>query len=269
MIKQPSDYYKTIQDALLEEINAVRQDPKSYIPILEEHKRLFQNNVLVRQNQPPIQTYEGPAAFDDAIEFLNEQEAVPALNYSEDLTKAALDLCDDLGPKGLVSHEDSNGNYVSERIEKYTEWDTACFECIDLGGRSAEEVVINLIVDDGVKNRVNRYNLFSQKYKHLGIGTGYHKGYGIFTVLVFVGGIREKGSLYYDYDNYKYPYPETEEKRKIVNDYQINDPDAPNNAVGLRILKDKKEFKGKKVIVTKKCYKLDDGTEHIVEVEEF
>ena len=269
MLKQSFAYYKAIQDAIFNEINLVRGDPKSYIPILEAHKQLFHNNILVRHNQPPIQTYEGAAAFDDAIEFLKTQEAVPALDYSEHLTEAALDLSNDLGPKGLVSHEDSNGNYVSERIEKYTEWDTACFECIDLGGRSAQEVVINLIVDDGVENRVNRYNLFSKYYKYLGVGTGYHKVYGIFSVLVFVGGVRDKGSLYYDYDNYKYPYPETEEKRKIVNDYQIDDPDAPNNAVALRILKDKKEFKGKKVIVTKKCYKLDDGTEHIVEVEEF
>ena len=57
--------------------------------------------------------------------------------------------------------------------------------------------------------------------------------------------------------------------KEIVNDYQINDPDAPDDTVSVRIVKKQKEFKGKKVMVVKKFYKLKDGSEHVVEVEEF
>ena len=260
--------YKNLQELIFFEINKVRNDPKSYIPILEAEKELFKNDILYRENQPPIQTYEGVAAFDEAIQCLNEQCSVAPLKLDEKLTMAATDLVNDIGPKGLVSHEDSNGNFVSERIEKYTEWDTSCFECVDLGGRTAQEVLVNMLVDDGVRQREHRNNLFSMNYAFVGVGSGYHKEYGVFSVIVFVGGLRDKGTLFYDYNNYKYNYPE-DKNRKINNDYQIDDPDAPDNAVGLKILKEKKEYNGKKVIVTKKCYKLDNGTEHIVEIEEF
>ena len=35
------------------------------------------------------------------------------------------DHAKDLGSKGLSSHEGSDGNGLSERIEKYVEWDGA------------------------------------------------------------------------------------------------------------------------------------------------
>ena len=200
--------YKNLQELIFFEINKVRNDPKSYIPILEAQKELFKNDILYRDNQLPIQTYEGVAAFDEAIKFLEEQNAVTNLKLDEHPTKAATDLVNDIGPKGLISHEDSNGNFVSERIEKYTEWDKSCFECIDLGGRTAQEVLVNMLVDDGVRQREHRNNLFSTNYAFVGVGSGYHKEYGLFSVIVFVGGIREKGTLFYDYNNYKYNYPE-------------------------------------------------------------
>ena len=53
------------------------------------------------------------------------------------------------------------------------------------------------------------------------------------------------------------------------NPYLINDPDAPDQTKGLRIVKCKKNLGNKKIIVTKKFYKLDNGTEYVVELEEY
>ena len=53
------------------------------------------------------------------------------------------------------------------------------------------------------------------------------------------------------------------------NPYLIKDPDAPENTIGLRVVKAKKFLGNRKIIVTKKFYKLNDGTQHVVELEEF
>ena len=92
------------------------------------------------------------------------------------------------------------------------------------------------------------------------------------SVLILAGKLRDKGSLYFNKKNLKYnPKNEgnVERKKNIKNDYQINDPDAPDNTIGLRIVKTQKELNGKKIMVTKKFYTLNDGTEHVVELEEF
>jgi uncharacterized protein YkwD len=259
-----------IQSKLLTELNNLRSDPQSYISILENDKTYFNNNILYRPNQQPIQTYEGISIYDEAISFLNSQSALNnKLQQSSHLNKAAKDLVNCIGPRGLVTHEDSDGNFVSERVDKYTEWSEYCSECIVLGARNAQDVVVDLIIDDGVQGREHRNSLFDERAKFVGVSSGYHKEYGIVTVVVFTGMLREKGTVYFDYSNYKYQYPESNKKKKIVNEYQVDDKDAPDNAISVTIEKSKKEYNGKTIIVTKKKYKLDNGSEHIVEVEEF
>ena len=86
----------------------------------------------------------------------------------------------------------------------------------------------------------------------------------------FCWGIRLKGTLFYQLgaeyelrdDDYDYGINEE-------NAFLIHDPDAWENAIGLRLVKARKNIGNKKIIVTKKFYKLDDGTEHVVKFEEF
>ena len=56
----------------------------------------------------------------------------------------------------MTGHEGSDGKNISERIEKYCQWDGAIAENLDFGFKSAENIMINLLVDDGVKARYQR-----------------------------------------------------------------------------------------------------------------
>jgi len=42
---------------------------------------------------------------------------------------------------------------------------------------TANQSILNLIIDDGVPNRGHRVNLLNPKWTHVGVGQGYHKGY--------------------------------------------------------------------------------------------
>jgi len=264
--------FNLIQTMLYKELNKLRQNPKSYIPLIEaEMKTLKKNNVLKKKDSSlQIQTLEGKAAYEDAIAFLQEQKEVNPLTKEIKLSYAAQDLVIDIGERGVVSHQDKDGNYMSERIEKYCEWDYCANEVIEVSSKSATDILISLLVDDGIRDKLNRRALFQNVYNYVGISCGPHTEYEIVTVLVFAGGIRPKGTLFYQLgseyelrdDDYDYGINEE-------NPFLIHDPDARENATGLRVVKARKNIGNKNIIVTKKFYKLDDGTEHVVELEEF
>jgi len=264
--------FNLIQTMLYKELNKLRQNPKSYIPLIEaEMKTLKKNNVLKKKDSSlQIQTLEGKAAYEDAIAFLQEQKEVNPLTKEIKLSYAAQDLVTDIGERGVVSHQDKDGNYMSERIEKYCEWDYCANEVIEVSSKSATDILISLLVDDGIRDKLNRRALFQNVYNYVGISCGPHTEYEIVTVLVFAGGIRPKGTLFYQLGSeYELRDDDFDYGINEENPFLIHDPDARENATGLRVVKARKNIGNKNIIVTKKFYKLDDGTEHVVELEEF
>ena len=261
-----------IQRDLFIELNNLRKNPKSYIPLIElEIKSLKKNNILKkRDSNLQIQTVEGKDAYIEAINFLQNQEGVPPVKEESRLNSAALDLVKDIGTRGVVSHQDQYGQYVSERIEKYCEWDYSASEVIEVSSKNPQDILISLIVDDGLKNRPDRMTLFNPAYNFVGISCGMHSEYEIVTVIVFTGSIRQKGTLFYQLgSNFELRNQYDDYEANYENPYLINDPDAPDKSTGLRIVKCKKNLGNKKIIVTKKFYTLDNGNEYVVELEEF
>jgi len=270
--------FQELSQSILTELNKVRLNPESYIPIIENQKNLFKDNILIRPNDTAIETHEGVAAYEEAIIFLMSQSAVNPLELDERISSAATEHVKDIGPRGIVSHEGTLGKSLSDRIEAFCEWDTACGETIEIGGKSGEEIIVSLLVNDGVADRGDRINLFKTEFKFIGIACGYHKEYGTITVLNFCGGVRDKDTPFYNYENFKYEYPlnldsktveEGSKKVKVKNSFQLNDPDAPDGTVSVKIMKSTKLYNGKKVTITKKFYTLNNGQTHVVEVEEF
>ena len=124
------DYQQLALDVFNEQ-NRVRTNPDSYIEKLERATKFFKDKIFRHPAELPIETYEGVQGILEAIEFLKKQKPVEALQYSGELSQACKDHAKDIGSKGLSSHEGSDGNGLSERIEKYIEWDGAVAENLD------------------------------------------------------------------------------------------------------------------------------------------
>jgi uncharacterized protein YkwD len=264
--------YNAIQVSLYKELNKLRKDPRSYIPLIQQEMNTIKKNNVLRKKDSnlQIQTLEGRAAYEDAILFLEQQEPVQPLTKEIRLSYAAADLVKDIGERGVVTHQDKDGLFVSERIEKYCEWDFCANEVIEVSSKNAQDILVSLLVDDGIRDRLDRRALFQHIYNYVGIACGPHSEYEIVTVMVFAGGIRQKGTLFYQLgSDYELRDFDTQYRNNEKNAYLINDPDAPDNTTGLRVVRTKKYLGNRKIIVTKKFYKLDDGTEHVVELEEF
>lgn len=264
--------YEVLANQIINEHNKVRTDPKSYIDKLNTCLKLFKGDILYRPGEDPVQTFEGKSAFEEAIVFLERQQPIPELSAHSGLSTACLDHTNDIGPKGLATHESSNGNNVSDRIEKYSEWDGACCESIEFGSKLAEDIIINFIVDDGISERLQRKNLFNPELKFIGVGVGPHKEYGHVTVVNYVSGVRAIGEPAPEVKTFIQDYCKKIEDRKNSgkpkNAFQEDDPDAPDNTVSVKIVKTNKVIKGKAKKITRKIYSLSDNTQHIVEIED-
>lgn len=274
------DYeFTDLRQGILAELNRLRASPNSYIQILEEEMQYFNDLTLQRPGYPKLETYEGAEGYRQAVEFLRKQKPVNTLTFDDDLALSANDHLEDIGEKGLYTHEGSDGRTVSERIEKYIEWEVACCELIDVAFKRPQDVLISLLVDDGVKEKPHRVHLFREEFTHIGIAVGEHKEYDVVCVMDLVGGKREKGKPYFDPKTYKYEYPKdvnmgfkqkesTKDPKKIKTSFQLQDEDAPDNTVNIKTSKNVKLWEGRKHKVTKKYYTLSDGTNYVVEVEE-
>ena len=208
--------YNSIKISLYEELNILRQDPRSYIPLIEQQMRTIKkNNILIKKDSNlRIQMSEGIPAYEEAINFLEQQVPVSPLNKEVKLGFAAQDLVKDIGERGVVTHKDNKGQFTSERIEKYCEWDFCANEVIEVSSKNPKDILISLLVDDGIQNRADRKALFQDTYNYVGIACGPHCEYEIVTVFVFAGGIRQKGTLFYhikdEYDLRNYDYENNE-----------------------------------------------------------
>ena len=69
-----------------------------------------------------IETDEGPDAYLEAIEFLKEQDPVPPLKWSQELSYAAQDHVNDVGPVGSMSSIGSGKFTQNDNILYFVRW---------------------------------------------------------------------------------------------------------------------------------------------------
>jgi len=248
--------------------NEIRLNPKILIQKLKDSLKQFKDNIYHKPDEDPIQTYEGVEAVIDAIEFLKNQNPVQELTLNKDISQACKDHINDIGPRGLTTHEGSNESNIGDRLEKYCEWDGAIAENLDFGFKKAENILLNMIIDDGVKERYQRLNIFNPEFNYVGIAVGGHKDYGICVCIGYCKGVRPLGTEPNDMSDYIKEYiKNTMYKKSNKNAFQEDDPDAPDNTISLKIEKKNKLIEGKMKKVTKKIYTLDSGAQHIIEFE--
>ncbi|KAI9018841.1 hypothetical protein DFJ74DRAFT_769659 [Hyaloraphidium curvatum] len=183
-------------EQILDATNRLRTNPAQFIPYLESQLARFQGNILqpLTPGAPGLVTQEGSAAVQECIEVLRKQAPVGALSLSPELCLAAADHCADTGPKGITGHTGSDGSSPQTRIERHCDWLVTMGENIAYGTTEAEDIVMQLCVDDGVPSRGHRTNLFKPDFKVVGIATGPHASIRTMCTQVFAGGVGPKGS---------------------------------------------------------------------------
>jgi uncharacterized protein YkwD len=182
----------SLEAEIVGELNLARTAPLKYVSHLEAFRRLFQGDLVVMPDGTRIQTREGVAAVDEAIRCLQTQAPVGPVEASAGLTRGARDHVKDTGPRGVMDHSGSDGSHPSDRVNRYGKWRQTMGENIAFGVTGARNIVIQLIVDDGVSDRGHRKNIFQPAFRCVGVACGPHAKFGFMCVMDFAGGFDEK-----------------------------------------------------------------------------
>ena len=123
--------------------------------------------------------------FFSCIRVLSSTRPLEPLNPSEPLTAAAGDHVRDTGPRGIVGHTGSDGSSMVDRIRRHDSSFRGMGEAIAYGQAEARDIVVSLLVDDGVPGRGHRKIILTPAYNSAGLSIGAHAGYGVMCVIDF------------------------------------------------------------------------------------
>ena len=158
-------------------INKYRANPRELARHLERLKKYLDtsSNILSEPDKIQIQMVEGEEVFNEAINYLKNLKPLEPLQWEDALAASAQEHVDDIGPKGLLLYQSSDGTEPEERITKYGTYEESLGENIDFGPNDAIGVIVSLTLDDGEEERPHRDNLFKNDYKKIGIACGPHQ----------------------------------------------------------------------------------------------
>jgi uncharacterized protein YkwD len=133
---------------------------------------------------------EGLRALDEAVRFLRTAHPEEPLVFSPGMSRAAADHCADQSD-GAVGHNGRDRSNPGARICRYGVWTQGWGENIAYGKNSARDVVLALVIDDGIQGRKHRKNIFNPKFHFAGAGYGPHARFGSVCSIEFAGGYAE------------------------------------------------------------------------------
>ena len=175
-----------LPEHVLDEINLARTEPQKYVEFLIELRKQFHDNTyLIPGTNVAVETNEGVAALDEAIDFFADRKPLPPLAWSAGLAASAAELVREQSRSGVTGHDGKQSAGLSARTKRHGIRQTSIGENIAYGPNSPRAMVIDLIIDDGVPNRGHRKNLFNPTFTKVGISCGFHPRYKTMCAIDF------------------------------------------------------------------------------------
>lgn len=189
----PRDYSR-VESEVLAALNVARTNPTPMAGQLQQLEPYFTGMRFKRPSWPiAVQTVEGVVAVREAVSAVRGQRPVPALTLSASLTRAARDHAVDLARTGNTGHTGSDGSTTATRVARYGTWQISLSENIDFAPMvHGRDVIESLLIDDGVRDRGHRRNIYDASARLVGIACGPHPKFTASCVIVQAGGMIPK-----------------------------------------------------------------------------
>lgn len=182
-----------LEAQVLAEINEARMHPARYAARLRAYRANYHGRVVREPgDEIGVQTNEGVAALDEAIAYVERRKPLRPLSPNSRLARSAARLAQGEGPTGIVGHIGPDGLTPAQRMKQAGVWAGITEENISFGQSTAEAVVRQLIIDDGVPSRGHRTSIFEPGLSAAGVSCGPHVRYGWMCVLDFAGALASR-----------------------------------------------------------------------------
>lgn len=188
-----ANYLNSFEKELVLEMNKLRSDPAGYAEkYIAPLAKSYNGKILHYPGDNPLKTTEGVSALNECVRELKRTQPLPLIYPSAGLSKAASDHVKDQSRTGATGHVGGDRSSMKNRVERYGTWNIRIGENIAYGGKYAQQVIIYLLIDDGVKGRGHRLNMLNPDFKTTGVASGKHPVYGSMFVMDFAGAFTEK-----------------------------------------------------------------------------
>lgn len=178
--------------SVVNEMNHARQNPALYATYVEQMRANFDGQAFVLPGGLRIRSKEGVRSLDEAIRFLRSARPIQPLAFSPGMSRGAADHCADQASGGR-GHNGSDWSSPGARMNRYGKWSGRWGENIAYGKTSARDIVLALIIDDGLPARKHRKNIFNAEFNFAGAAYGPHAAYRSICSIDFAGGYAERG----------------------------------------------------------------------------
>ena len=85
---------------------------------------------------------------------------------------------------------------LAMRVTNYSEWDGHIAESVEYCYGDPQEMIVNLLIDDGIPLRGNRKNILNPEFRFLGIGLAPHMNANLVAVFTYGTRILERTQLF-------------------------------------------------------------------------
>lgn len=162
-------------DEVLALLNEVRTQPQLFLdnrltPYLEQNG--LQENAYAKS----------------LVEDLKTRKPADSLKLSPALNAVAKLHAVDMGTKNKVGHNSSDGTTFDKRLRLRAKAKGAVAENCDYGNAKPLDIVMSLLIDDGIENLGHRKNILEPRLRFVGIAIEPHKKYGMNCVMDFAEG---------------------------------------------------------------------------------
>jgi len=191
--KNHSKYLK--MKKILDAINGVRKAPAKWADKIQKVYIAKMDKKKKKLHKGWKRTFtEGLPAMQEAQKFLKKAKPVAPLKLDMGMSWAAFKHSVYMLTKKKLDHTGQGGSSMNKRLEEFGDWQTTIGENIfktTKNTRDPEILVMEFIIDDGVKNRGHRANIMKKDFKKVGIGIG-SDGKEDWVTMDFSGGFKCK-----------------------------------------------------------------------------
>jgi len=185
----PEEQLKARSNGTSSHMSEIEKDVLYYINLARINPSKFEKEVLnphLKKGNKYTKSYVRSLKKD-----LKNTSPLPALKYTEKLFDFAKHHARTTGRIGKTGHRSVTFKSYSNRTKKLLKYYTSVGENIQYGYNNAEHIVLDLLIDDGIKGVGHRKNILNKKFKHVGISIQPHKKYTYNCVIEFGGTLQK------------------------------------------------------------------------------